>query len=181
MSVEFSMFQSAVSSQNKNNGVFARFYDRYVKTGNILKNGLPEFQSKLYVEIKVKDQYDVFDQPAEKKHIERFFEAYQKYKEQKKEIQNGTPLSMFAFLDKAEIESCEFRGIYTVEKLAGLSDETAQELGLEKEKKLALKFLKASKNNEAVFKADQKEDFYLSEIQKLKEQISELKQNAVQM
>ncbi len=181
MSVEFSMFQSAVSSQNTNNGVFARFYDRYVKTGEMLKNGLPEFKTKLYVEIKVKDQYDVFDQPAEEIHIRRFPKAYEMYLHEKKELQSGTPLFLFAFLDQGQIETCRFRGIYTVEKLASLNDLDAKNLGLEKEKKLALKFLKASQNNLAVLKAQNKEEYYLAEIQKLKDEISELKKNAVQM
>lgn len=178
MSVEFSMFQSAVAPQNRNNGVFARFYDRYVKTGQMLKNGLPEYQSKLYVEIKVKDQYDVFDQPAEAQHIERFRESYEKYLREKEELKDGTPLSMFAFLDQSQIESCRFRGIYTVEKLGALNEADAQKLGLLKEKKLALKFLRSSKNNLSVWEEQNKEDFYISEIQRLKDEISELKKNA---
>lgn len=177
MSVEFLNFQDMAINQNENRGVFARFYDKSVKTGNIKKNGMPEFANKLYIEIRIKDERDVFDQPATAEHIKRFAVEYNKYLSEKKEIGRGTPLSSFAFLSAEQIESCKFRNIFSVEALAALDDEKAKELDLNMEKKLAADFLKASKNNQVLFENMKKERKYLEEIRALKEEIERLKTN----
>lgn len=177
MSIEFYNFQNALVNQNANNGVFARFYDKAVKTGNILKNGLPEFEKKLYIEIRIRDERDVFDQPATVNHINRFATEYNRYLNQKEKLKKGTPLEMFAFLSAEQIESCHFRGIYCVEDLATLTDESARNLNISEEKKLAADFLKASKNNYNLQLWKKKEKEYLNEIQCLKNEIERLKNN----
>ena len=134
MNVEFLNFQNMATNQNMNNGVFARFYDKAVKTGNMKKNGLPEFENKLYIEIKVRDERDVFDQPATTEHIKRFAVEYSRYLNEKKEKREGTPLELFAFLTPAQIESCHFRGVFSVESLAKMSEEQARNLCLQEEK-----------------------------------------------
>jgi len=163
------------TNQNINNGVFARFYDKTVKTGNIKKNGLPEFENRLYVEIKVRDQRDVFDQPANQEHIRRFAIEYSRYLNEKKQKKEGTPLEMFAFLSPNQIESCALRGIFSVEKLAQMQNEEARSLGLKEEKDLAIQFLKTAKNNKVIFDFFEKEKKYQAEINALKEEIERLK------
>lgn len=181
MSMEFSVFQNAVQNDGQNDGVFARFYEKPVKTGEILKNGLPEFEKKLFVEIRVRDQQDIFDQPATSDHIRRFWSAYQKYLIQKKEIANGTPISMFAFLSLDQIECCELRGIYTIEKLALLDDESAKKLGITDERDLAKRFLDMAGNNVSICKKKQKEKAYQLEIKALKDEIERLKNEIASM
>lgn len=175
MSVEFLSFENAVTNQNANNGVFARFYDKAVKTGNVLENGLPEVEKKLYIEIRVRDQRDVFDQPATVNHINRFATEYNRYLNQKEKLKKGTPLEMFAFLSADQVESCHFRGIYCVEDLANIADVTARNLNISEEKNLAIDFLKASKNNQNLMLWKKKEKEYLNEIQNLKLEIERLK------
>ncbi len=175
MGIEFLNFENTTLLQNKNKGVFARFYDKPIRTGNIKENGLPEFENRLYVEIKIKDERDVFDQPANMQHIARFPAEYNRYLHEKKEALNGTPLNQFAFLDLEKIEACKIRGIFSVEALAQLSDEVAQQLDLCEEKKSAKAFLDISKNNQNISAFLQKEKMYLEKIEELQKEIEALR------
>ena len=175
MSFEFSNFQNSLLPQNQNNGVFARFYDKYVKTGEVQSNGLPKFEKKLYVEIKMRDQHDVFDQPATEEHEKRFERAYQLYLQGRQQMKDGTPLEMFSFLSLEQIECCHLRGIFNVEKLSALDAKTAKNLDLQVEKELAVKFLKISKNNQAIFEIQNEKNECLRKIENLEKEIERLK------
>lgn len=177
MSADFAMFQQLLDNQanHKEEGVVAEFYDKAIKTGDFNENGLPKFKNVMYVRIRIRDNPDIFDQPAEEQHQRRFPIEYQRYLLDKKESEKGTPLTQFAFLSSAQLECCRYRGIFTVERLAELSDEQAKDLGLSAEKELAGKFLSVSKNNSAIADFAKKEKAYKAEIKKLKEEIAELK------
>lgn len=175
MDIDFSIFQSMLENSNKETGVVASFYDKVVRTGVIMPNGLPEFKEKAYVRIKTRDNADVFDQPASQEHIHRFPLEYKRYLLEKQEVKQGTPLTEFAFLSKTQLEACKYRGIFTVERLAELEDDKAHSIGLTEEKELAIKFIEASKNNKKIDDFTKKEKKYQAEIKKLKEQIEELK------
>ena len=176
MDMNFANFQMLLNSGVKQeDGVFARFYDRAVKTKEVTENGLPIFKNVTFVEIRIKDQFDVFDQPADDTYYKRFPIDYARYQLEKKAQTEGTPLKQFAFLDAAQLETCTFRGVFTVEQLAGLSDEKATELHLETEKDLANKFLDVQKDNKKINDFAQKEKKYKEEIARLKETIAEMK------
>lgn len=147
--------------------VFAKFYNRDVKTGRVTKDGLPEFVKKVYVEIRVVNSFDIVDRPAEREDFVRFADEYKVFLQAAERVKKGTPLSMFAFLTPAQIECCNVKDIYTVEELSGVSKEKAKELGLESEVELAKRFLGASKNNKEIAEANQK-------IEELEEQIAGL-------
>lgn len=175
MDIDFSTFQSMINNSTTENGVLARFYDRAVATGEVAKNGLPVFKEVMYVEIRVRDQNDVFDQPADSTHLKRFPVEYNRYLLEKKESEKGTPLAQFAFLTVSQLECCKYRGIFTVERLADLDDAKAKDIGLVKEKELAIKFLEVSKNNAVIDDFSKKEKKYQAEIKKLKAEIEQLK------
>ena len=177
MGIEFSHFENAVSRQSENSGVFARFYDKAVKTGNIKPNGLPEFETKLYVEIKIRDERDVFDQPASVEHIERFSAEYNRYLKEKQEMGQGTPLNQFAFLSVEQIETCRLRGIFSVEALAAMDDKKANALDLNDAKEAAGVFLEMSKNNQSIDQFMKKERMYLEKINALTQELKRLKAN----
>jgi cell division protein FtsB len=163
---DFAVFNSYLNNRETN--VFARFHDVMVKTGEFNKNGMPEFKSVVYVEIKVKDSRDVVDRPAREDDIRRFPREYQFYEVKKDKVKSGTPLNQFAFLSPIQIESCNVKGIFTVEDLASLDEERARNIGLLDEVAFAKKFLEMSKNNNAIAK-------YEAEIKKLKAEIVKLK------
>lgn len=171
---DFAMFQDMLNNQRQEKDVFATFYDKQVKTDTIGENGLPVFKTVTYVKIEIKDNRDVFNQPATKEYMMRFPVEYNRYLISKKERENGTPLSQFAFLSAAQLDECEHYGVFTVEKLADLTDEQAGHIGLTDERDAAKRFLDFAKNNAAIAEFNKKEKEYKAEIKELKQQIKEL-------
>lgn len=168
------MYDEMINNRNTEKDVFAKFYDKMIKTDVIGDNGLPIFKTVMYVEIMVKNNRDVFDQPAGKEHIMRFPTEYNRYLISKKERQNGTPLNQFAFLNTAQLDECDHYGIFTVEKLAELTDERASAIGLIGERDAAKRFLDFAKNNTAIADFNKKEKEYKAQIKALQAQIKEL-------
>lgn len=173
--MDFSTFQNMIDGHRGEDGVFARFYDRAVKSSEVNDNGLPIFNNKTFIEIRTKDNSDVYDQPAREDHQRRFPVEYSRYLLEKKQVTEGTPLNMFAFLTAAQFETCKSRGIFTVEVLAGIEDERAKALNLEQEKALAIKFVEGAKGNKAIADFAKKEKEYKAKIKKLEEEIKALK------
>ena len=173
--MDFAMFQNMIDNSKREDGVFARFYDRAIKTSEVSENGLPKFANKTFVEIRVKDNADVFNQPASEEYMRRFPVEYNRYLLEKKQVEDGTPLNMFAFLTAAQYETCKTRGIFTVEVLASIEDERAKALGLVEEKALANKFIEGAKGNKAISDFAKKEKEYKAKIKKLEEEIKALK------
>lgn len=176
--MDFATYQNLIE-QNKHlndDSILARFYDRAVKTGQFDHNGMPLFKTVCYCEIRIKDNTtEIFDQPASEEKIKRFPVEYARYQLSKKQTEDGTPLEQFAFLSVSEIESCKYRGVYTVEALAGLEDKHAQDLNLMSECELARKFIAANRNVKQSVDLKQQENDYQQEIDALKAEIAELK------
>lgn len=166
-------FYSAVEKKQEK-GVFARFYDKYEKTDELQENGLPKYENRTWVEIRVRDSYDVVDTRATREHIMRFPQQYAFYQTKKEKMKDGTPLNMFAFLNPAQIECCEIRGVYTVEQLAQLSDAQAMSIGLYDEQHLAKKFIEMQGNNKEIKAYEDKIKELENTILKLTEQINAL-------
>ena len=175
MDIEFATFQSMINSKKTEEGVFARFYNRAVRTGGMTKDGFPEFKDQTFIEIRLKDNADIYDQPAKDADYKRFPVEFARFQLEKKQVESGTPLEQFAFLTAAQVETCKHRGIFTVETLSNLDDEKAKSINLVNEKQLAKKFTDVSKNNAAIADFAKKEKKYQEEIKKLKAEIAELK------
>lgn len=171
---DFAIFQDILNNQRQEKDVFATFYDKTVKTDEIGQNGLPVFKTITYVKIEIKDNRDVYDQKAEKKDMMRFPVEYNRYLISKKERESGTPLNQFAFLNEAQLKDCEYHGVFTVEKLADLTDEQAGSVNLVGERDAAKRFLDFAKNNTAISEFNKKEKEYKAQIKELKAQIKEL-------
>lgn len=177
--MDFATFEKIAAGTSAEDGVSARFYDRAVKTGALSADGLPQFKMQCFCEIRIKDNNsEVYNQPATEDKIRRFPKEYACYRLAKKEAENGTPLRQFAFLDAAEIESLKLRGIFTVEALAGLSDERAGELGLTEEKALAVKFVEQARGNLTLAQWQKKENEYLQKIKMLESKIEDMRQQS---
>ncbi len=175
--MDFATFEKIANNSYSEEGVIARFYDRVIKTDKLTDDGLPKFKLVCFCEIRIKDNNsEVYDQQATKDKIRRFPKEYALYQMSKKKIKEGTPLEQFAFLDAAEIETLKLRGIFTVENLAELSEQRAEELGLAKEKELAYKFVQQAKGNLSLAKWQKKEEEYLQKIKLLESRIEDLQQ-----
>ena len=84
---------------------------------------------------------------------------------------------MFAFLSATEIETCKYRGIFTIEDLADLTQEQAKNLQLSKEYETAKKFVSFDKNIKNMTTINEIEQKYQKQITGLEEQIKKLSQN----
>lgn len=181
MDADFSMFQDLLNNSKGEEGVTARFYDRSVKTSKINDNGMPVFENVTFVEIRMRNNYtDVYDQPVDPDKIRRFPAEYQRYQLERKQVENGTPLNQFAFLDAAQIDSLKVRGIFTVEALADLTAEQAVQLNITQEHELAVKFLANAKDNKVLLEWQEQEKAYQDEIKKLQEEIAALEKQLEQ-
>lgn len=168
---DFAIFNNMLQRRGREEGVFARFYPKFVKTGVVLENGLPEYKEKLYIEIRTRGCSDIIDRAADDNDLRRFAQEYAFYQVKKEKMKNGTPLNQFAFLNAQQIEACDIRGVCTVEDLAAISDEQAKALNLTDEKQCAVKFLEMSKDN-AVIKRYEEENARLKEkIAKLEDEL----------
>ena len=177
MDMDFALFQRAAAGAEDERNVAARFYDKAVKTGQTAENGMPIFKNVTYVEIRLKDNStEVFNQPASAEKKKRFPREYALYQMAKEKKKNGTPLEQFAFLTAAELETCQNRGIFTVEELAALEADKVQLLGLQNEHDLARMFMQNAKDNQTVAQLAAKEEEYLKKIADLEAQVESLRQ-----
>ncbi len=176
--MDFATYQNLIdqTKQHCDDGVIAKFYDRLIKTDQTTKDGLPVFKSICYCEIRLRDNTsEVFDQPADKDKINRFPAEYARYKLMQTKAKEGTPLEEFAFLCAQEVETCKYRGIFSIEALAELSDEHAKELGLRDESLKARQFIAQSRKIKQGIDFAAKEAEYLKQIAELKAELACLK------
>ena len=178
--MDFATYQNLIN-QNKHrqdNSLSVRFYDKTIKTDKLDDNGIPIFKTVCYCEIRIKDNTtEVFDQPATQDKIERFPMEYARYQLVKQKPVEGTPLEMFAFLTSDEIETCKYRGIFTLEALADISKDQADKLHLNKEWKLAKKFLDYGKKLKNITDVEAVQNKYQTQIAQLEDKIKELSKN----
>lgn len=173
MDSDFMTFQSVVAINPTHSDVFARFYDKSVKTDEINpKTGMPIFKDVCYVEIRIKNNNtDIYNQPASDEKIHRFPAEYNRYLMAKKQVENGTPLENFAFLTAAQTDTLKFHGIFTVEALADISEQQAQDLDLSAERQSAIRFMKSAQANLTQIEWQGRVDNLLAEIDVLKAEI----------
>ena len=175
MEFDYALFKQIADNKNDDHNVAARFYDKAVKTTEVNDNGLPIFKNVTYVEIRLKDNNtEVFNQPANLDKIQRFPREYALYKMAKEQIKEGTPLEQFAFLTAAEVATCKNRGVFTVEALAGLTEEKVKSLSLQNEHKLAKIFMQNAKSNNRVADFARKESEYKDKIAEYRERIKNI-------
>ena len=155
--------------------VFAKFYDRMVKTDDINeKTGLPIFKEVCFVEIRIKNNAtDVVDQPATEEKIRRFPAEYQLYLQGKEKEKKGTSLSLFAFLTVSEQETLRSRGIFTLEDFVSLPKNKVDSLNLVEEHKKAKSFMKLHKNQVVVNSLTAQINALKQENARLKEALEE--------
>lgn len=161
--------------------VFARFYDRSIKTDKIDENGVPVYDNVLYCEIRIKDNRDIYDQPATEEKIRLYPNEYAFYLKNKENKKEGTPIELFAFLDRSQVDNLKERGVDTLEELAAMEEDKAKLLAVSDEYHIAKRFLEMANNNQAAAKFAEKEEefnrekgFWSEKEAEYKQQIAEL-------
>ena len=160
--------------------VFAKFYDRMVKTDQInQKTGLPIFKEVCFVEVRIKNNStDVVDQQATQENIRRFAPQYQLYLQSKEKEKKGTSLSLFAFLTIEEQETLKSHGIFTLEEFVALPKDKVQSLNLIEEQKKAKSFVKSHKNQAVINELRKENEALKAKIASLEALLSDQKEDA---
>jgi hypothetical protein len=154
------------------------FYKRAVK--NQIKSdteGRPIYDEKTYVRIIVPgDKHSIVDTPATREHTElRFPEIYARYIRNEAEVVSGTPLSVWPQMTISQVAELNGLNIYTVEQLADLADNLAQQfLGFNSLRQKAKNFLAASQGEAVHAKLQAELEKRDNEIEVMKRQMAEM-------
>jgi hypothetical protein len=121
------------------------------------------------------DEYMQPVHPVDQGIIERFPEAYRRFKEKGEMHIEGTPLRLWAALTPADIVGFEALKIFSVEGLAQIPDSSLQKFfGLREWREKAKAYLAVSKDSAAAVKYAEENVRLNDEIGELKRQMTEL-------
>lgn len=136
------------------------------------KEGRPIFKDTPYVEISIPGERNVKRYPASLHYQQRFPRHWEAFSKRNEEIEHeGTPLTEWPIIKRAQAEELKFFNIYTVEQLATMSDGNAQNMrGLQTLKEKAKAYLAAS-GDTAI----------LNEVDNLKTELEEQKRQNAEM
>jgi hypothetical protein len=113
------------------------------------EEGRPIFEDATYIEIMQPGNKDsIIRRPATQRDKQRFAEHFRRYEARQAEDHvDGTLLSEWPAITRAQVEELKFLNVRTVEQLVAMSDSNAQGImGIHLLKEKAAKFLDASKN-----------------------------------
>lgn len=110
--------------------------------------GRPIFEMADYIQIMVPgDKDNIIIRPVRPEDIDRFATQYHKYKNNQSQAQ-GTPLSEWAQVNRAQVEELKYFNVHTIEQLAGMADSNAQKfLGIYALREKARKHLELLKES----------------------------------
>jgi hypothetical protein len=109
--------------------------------------GRPIFAEEDYIQIMQPGNKDsIVIRPATDRDKDRFAEHYRKYQAREDQSEaEGTPLSEWPAVTRAQVEELKFLNVFTVEQLAGMSDSNAQNImGISLLKQKAAKYLETA-------------------------------------
>ena len=144
--------------------------------GATAREGRPIFQDVDYVEIAAPgDKDSVIIRPAFEADKARFPRHYAAYKDRNEEHLEGTPLSAWPMVTRAQVEELAFFNVKSVEQLANMSDGDAQKfMGIQKLQKLARAFLKDAKDKAPLAELQAELDERDTKISGLENQLAEM-------
>lgn len=142
---------------NERDGAIPRFYTRPVQSkykSNLA--GRPIFEDREFVEILVPgDRKTVVDEMVKDEHRRRWPRAYEAFRSGQEAPTEGTPLAEWPGISRSLVEELRFSKVFSVEQLAGLTDDqlakTIQMGGFALREK-AQRFLESAKGSEPMEK-----------------------------
>lgn len=141
--------------------------------------GLPVYDTVDWCEIQVAGERDTVKGPVHKMHPDpriRFANAWAAYlRDKDSEGFTGTPLKVVAWLERGDVETLQYRGIRTLEDLAGVPDSNLSNIpgGLSLRQR-ARDFIKAAKDAAPIEEMGARLAKANEEIAELKSQIAEI-------
>lgn len=171
-------------SYGDDNGLFVEFYTREVESvAKSQAEGRPIYVSKEFIRIiPVGDKTKVVDRPVRKEpsgqvpaDTARFARQWQAYENQQTDVIEGTPITEWPPITRADAMSMKALNIHTVEMLASLGENNLTWLGARQMRDKAAAWIeKAKENSSAVQWAKEKEGLQ-TQIEALQNQMQGLK------
>lgn len=165
-------------TQPKNGGVYPKFYMRAVQDGPATaREGRPIFKDVEWVDIYLAgDKTTVPSFKVTDEHRRRWPDHYKAFRDGQAAPIVGTPVDQWPALSVSQVEELKALRIYTVEQLAGLSDQGLQALGMGARalQAKAKAFLDAAKGNAATEKYAQENEQMKAEMVRLQALVGDL-------
>jgi len=147
---EYDTTTSAFEPNDPAKGLTIEFYTLAceVKPESV-KQGRPIFRDVEYIRVHpVGDRSSIIERPVIESDKRRFYRHYERFSRQHVQTQEGTPLSQWPIVTRAQVEEFKFFGIHTVEQLAEIADVNSQNfMGMTSLKQKAIAYLEAAKGN----------------------------------
>lgn len=166
--------------------VTPRFYEEMVKTDQISpETGLPVFRSIEYVELLIAG--DKGNSPTKRVNDairQQFPNEYARWKATKVNadmIGDGIPLSLWPLIPKEVAKGLEYMNVFTVQQLAGLTDQQISKpgsIGLRDFREKAKSFIESAKNTAPLAKVEAEMSDLRKRHELLQEQFSKLLERA---
>lgn len=147
---DYGMTEQAMREQDRNRGdehLYVQFFMYPLQDkAKTLEEGRPIFVDTEFVKIMVPgDKENIVTREVRESDKNRFPKQYLAFKNQEKELMEGTPLGKWSYVTAAQVEELKYFGILTVEQLANVSDGNAQKfMGINLLKRRAQEYLDAS-------------------------------------
>ena len=145
------------------------------------QEGRPIFRDVEYISIRVPGSNDEVSRPATQMDKQRFPRHYAAFKQRvsDEEYHEGTLISEWPLVTRAQVEELAFLGVKTVEQLAGMTDHNTQgAVGLITLKQKAIDWLEQQEDiselREKLRKRDEELDALSGIVNELKAQVAEL-------
>lgn len=169
------------ASYGDDSGLFVEFYMREVEDARqTSEQGRPIYTSKPYIKIlSIGNKNSSVDRPVRTTmsgqippDAARFPRQWQAFQNQTADIIEGTPITEWPALPRADGMSLKALGILTVEKLAGLGDNNLTWMGARAMRDKAQAWLKSASDGSVVIKQQQQIQDLTTQIKALKNQMS---------
>jgi hypothetical protein len=141
---------TAMAMNQGEDRVYAEFYLYPVQDkAKSLEEGRPVFIDKPYVKIMVPgDKDNIVQRPVRITDQERWPKQWNAFVNRQEQPVDGTPLSEWPGVTRAQVEEMKFFGVHSVEQLASMPDSQAQKfMGIQALKQKAKDYIEAAKGN----------------------------------
>lgn len=165
------------------NGLYVEFSMEAVQNEEKSQaEGRPIFEEKEYITIRIAgDTKTVRKRPVQLDYQgnqppdnERWPRQYQAFKNQQKQVMEGTPLEQWTLMNKADVMSIKGLNIYTVEQLSGLGDNALTWLGARTWRDKAKSWLEEAQKGAGVAKLQAENDQLKLQMEALQNQMAAL-------
>jgi hypothetical protein len=157
--------------------LYVQFYQRAVQNHfRTAEEGRPIFDEKVFVKIIIPgDKNSVVDVAATDEYKARFAKQFERFKLNKQQAQDGTPLESVTWLSVGQVAELKALNIHTVDSLAVVPDQLAQRfMGAHELRRKAQAFIEAAAGEAATSKLASELAQRDSKIEALEAQLQQL-------